>query len=168
MSREKVPNWIEMAFYDDLLVQAFLLVQSTPPTQATLRRAVSTAYYAAFHLLIADATSNWNNALLRAALGRAFDHGNMKSASNRLLNTRDYPFTGQDTRVVSGLRFVARTFTQLQEARHFADYNLTQDLDVPDALAQVKSAERLFAQWQSLRASQIAQEYLVSLVVKSR
>jgi hypothetical protein len=29
------------------------------PTQSTLRRAVSTAYYALFHLLITDFTSNW-------------------------------------------------------------------------------------------------------------
>ena len=86
-----------MAYHDELLAQAIQLVHVTPPTQATLRRAVSAAYYAVFHLLIAEATSNWNNAALRAALSRAFDHGAMKTASNRILNTRDFPFTGEDT-----------------------------------------------------------------------
>ncbi|MGA2598499.1 MAG: hypothetical protein ABSH09_16095 [Bryobacteraceae bacterium] len=49
-----------MAYHDDLLKQALQLVRDTPSTQLTLRRAVSAAYYAAFHFLIAEATSNSN------------------------------------------------------------------------------------------------------------
>ena len=157
-----------MAYHDDLLSQATQLVHAAPATQASLRRAVSAAYYAVFHFLIAEATSNWNNVKLRAALGRAYDHGIMKTASNRLLNIQNFPFTGEDQRVVDNLRLVALTFTQLQEDRHFADYNLTKDLGPIDALNQVKSAEKIFYTWQSIRGNQIAQEYLVSLVVKHR
>jgi hypothetical protein len=157
-----------MAYHDDLLSQAMHLVHTAPSTQVSLRRAVSSAYYAVFHLLIAEATSNWNNVKLRAALGRAYDHGIMRTASNRLSNARDFPFTGEDPLVVASLRFVALTFTQLQEDRHFADYNLTEDLDPTDALNQVKSAEKIFHTWPSIRSDQIAQEYLVSLVVKNR
>ena len=51
------------------LSRRFSLCGDTPSTQLTLRRAVSGAYYAAFHFLIAEATSNWSNAPLRAALG---------------------------------------------------------------------------------------------------
>ncbi|MGA2134701.1 MAG: hypothetical protein ABSH50_20640 [Bryobacteraceae bacterium] len=76
-----------MAYHDDLLTQALQLVRVDPPTQLTLRRAVSAAYYAVFHFLIAEATSNWNNVPLRSALGRAYDHSVMKTASNRILNT---------------------------------------------------------------------------------
>lgn len=157
-----------MAYHDDLLSHALQLVHAVPPTQASLRRSVSSAYYAVFHLLIVEATSNWNNVALRPALGRAYDHGTMKAASNRLLNTRDFPFTGEDPQVVSSLRLVALTFTQLQEDRHFADYNLTKDLDPTDALNQVKSAEKIFNTWPSIRSHQIAQEYLVSLVLRHR
>jgi hypothetical protein len=96
-----------MAYHDDLLTQALQLAHSTPLTQAGLRRAVSTAYYAVFHLLIAEAVSNWGNVALRPALARAFDHGIMKSASNRLLNTKDFPFTGEGPVVANGLRLVA-------------------------------------------------------------
>src|ERR1017187_4643642 len=103
-----------MAYHDDLLTQALQLLDKTPPTQASLRRSVSSAYYAVFHLLIAEATSNWNNVALRAALGRAYDHGTMKTASNRLSNTRDFSFAGEDPEVVANLRLVALTFTQLQ------------------------------------------------------
>jgi hypothetical protein len=70
--------------------------------------------------------------------------------------------------VVASLRFVALTFTQLQEDRHFADYNLTEDLDPTDALNQAESAEKIFNTWPSIRTDQIAQEYLVSLVVRRR
>jgi hypothetical protein len=55
----------------------------------------------------------------------------MKTASNRILNTKDFPFAGEDPAVVSNLRFVAQSFSQLQEDRHFADYNLTKDLEMP-------------------------------------
>jgi hypothetical protein len=155
-----------MAYQDDLLIQALELVHFSPPSQLTLRRAVSAAYYAVFHFLISEATSNWSNASLRTALGRAYDHGIMKTASNRILNTKDFPFTDEDPTVVSHLRFVAQTFSQLQEDRHFADYNLTKDLDPVEALTQVKSAEEIFDTWPSIRGEQIAQAYLVSLLVK--
>jgi hypothetical protein len=155
-----------MAFHDDLLAHALELVQISPPTQLTLRRAVSAAYYAVFHLLIAEATSNWGNAALRPALGRAYDHGLMKTASNRIVDANKFPFIGEDAMVVKSLRLVAQTFAHLQEDRHFADYDLTEDLDPADALFQVKSAQEIFDTWPTIRDEQIAQAYLVSLLVR--
>ena len=38
------------------------------PKQASLRRALSTAYYALFHLLISEAVANWNRVNLRQRL----------------------------------------------------------------------------------------------------
>ena len=154
-----------MAFHDDLLNEALQLVRKSPPSQLSLRRAVSAAYYAVFHFLISEATANWTNEPLRTALGRAFDHGLMKTASNRILNTNDFPFTGESPTTVSSLRSVAQGFSQLQQDRHFADYNLTKNLDPTDALAQVKSAEKIFNTWPAIRDEQIAQAYLVSLLV---
>ncbi len=155
-----------MTYHDELLDGALVLVRQVPATQATLRRAVSTAYYAVFHLLIAEATSNWIHSSLRASLGRAYDHGPMKQASKTVANAQQSPYTNEDPQVVADLRFVADTFVQLQEQRHFADYNLTRDLEKMDAMAQVKSAEKVFHLWPSVRAHQIAQEYLVALVVR--
>ena len=57
----------------------------------------------------------------------------MKTASNRILNPKDFPYVGEDPAVVTKLRFIAQTFSQLQEDRHFADYNLTKDLDPVEA-----------------------------------
>lgn len=159
-----------MAYHDDLLGQALSLVHKEPrnPKQSSLRRAVSAAYYALFHLLISEAVANWSRVNLRAALGRAFDHNIMKAASNRLQDARQFPFTGEDLTVVAALKAVAKTFAQLQEKRHIADYDNTTFWTRTEALAQVKSAERAFATWKPIRNEQIAQAYLVSLVVKKR
>ena len=157
-----------MAYHDDLLAQALTLVHAQPQTQATLRRAVSAAYYAVFHLLIAEATDHWDNPALRTTLGRAFDHALMKTSSNRILDAREFPYTNEDPRVVTDLKFVAQNFSQLQEDRHFADYNLTKPLDPSDALRQVKVAEKIFVTWPTVRGEEIAQEYLTLLLVKKR
>ena len=72
-----------MALAEDLLEQAFLLLnkESKNPKQASLRRAVSTAYYALFHLLIQEASANWSRKDMRDYLARAFEHGTMRQAS---------------------------------------------------------------------------------------
>ena len=50
------------------------------PTQAALRRAVSTAYYALFHLLIEDAAQRWQGSpAASTGLERSFQHGTMKT-----------------------------------------------------------------------------------------
>ena len=159
-----------MAFHEDLLRQALRLVHNEPrnPKQASLRRAVSAAYYALFHLLISEAVVNWNRVSLRAALGRAFDHNIMKAASNRIQDSRQFPFAGEDPRVVASLKAVAKSFAELQEKRHTADYDNTTFWTRTQALVHIKSAEQAFRTWKSIRNEQIAQAYLVSLVVKKR
>src|SRR6266853_1280488 len=106
-----------MAFPDDLLKVAQHLADLHPDGthQASLRRAVSTAYYALFHLLISEATANWSRPELRAILGRCFDHGPMKTASEAKIsqiNTafKDNPPEGADKAVAIHLRTVAKAF----------------------------------------------------------
>jgi len=159
-----------MAFHNDLLRQAIQLVHKEPenPKQASLRRAISTAYYALFHLLISEAVANWNRHNLRLSLGRAFNHTPMKEASNRVLNTNTFPFVGEDPMMVAKLRTVAKAFVQLQDKRHIADYDNTTFWTRIESLEQVKSAEKAFAEWKLIRNEQIAQAYLVSFLVKHR
>jgi hypothetical protein len=73
--------------HEDLLEQAVRLVtlDVRKPKQANLRRAVSAAYYAVFHLLVDQACrvligAQHNQAPFRQVLGRAFAHGVMKEA----------------------------------------------------------------------------------------
>src|SRR5690349_10876481 len=97
-----------MALAEDLLKQAFLLLnkESRNPTQASLRRSVSTAYYALFHLLIQEASANWSRADTRDYLARAFEHKTMKDASARVENA-EYD-ASVSPQVAGKLRSVAR------------------------------------------------------------
>ena len=157
-----------MAYHDDLLAHALALVHRQPQSELVLRRAVSAAYYAVFHLLIFEATEHWDNIGLRAALARAYDHGLMKTTSKRILDSREFPYPNENPQVVEELREIAQGFIQLQEDRHFADYNLTKPLDPVDALRQVRSAEKIFLTLPAIKTEQIVQEYLTLLLVRKR
>jgi hypothetical protein len=89
-----------------------------------------------------------------------------KTASNPILKSKGFSLHWRepDGRHQPSIR--CPTLSQLQEDRHFADYNLTKDLDLVEALTQVKSAEKIFNTWPAIRGEQISQAYLVSLLVK--
>jgi uncharacterized protein (UPF0332 family) len=155
-----------MAYHDDLLRLASDLVARDGATQADLRRAVSTAYYALFHLLVSETTLNWKRNSSRNALGRMFDHGMMKRVSDRV--AKKTPFAGEDLINVSGLRLVAKAFVDLQDWRHTADYDngkFWNLLETIDAVARARSA---FIVWNDIKHTDIAQEYLVSLLIRPR
>jgi hypothetical protein len=63
---------------------------------------------------------------------------------------------------------VAQSFIILQQARHDADYNLEKPLDPADAMAQVKLANFAFVSWERTRNSELAKEYLFSLLFKEK
>lgn len=115
-----------MGLAHDLLQQADHLAsyEGSNPSQASLRRAVSTAYYALFHLLIEDAAWRWQgSAEARTGLERAFAHGPMKTTSIQFggRNWRDWH--GNPQPVPGILQKVAKAFVKLQEDRHTADYD---------------------------------------------
>lgn len=155
-----------MPYHDDLLRPAFDLVHKEPATatEADLRRSVSAAYYALFHLLISETVANWSLDTSRNGLSRMFEHRVMAKASARILENKSFPFSGEDPAVVKRLKTVARTFGELQEQRHIADYDNATHWTQNDALA----AERAFTAWHSIKNEKIAQDYLVSLLIKPR
>lgn len=159
-----------MAYHDDLLAQALMLVNKEPrkPKQASLRRSVSTAYYALFHLLISEAVSNWKHADQRTFLGRSFDHKDMKSASNQWQNSQLAAFRGVSPATTTALTNVAKTFVQLQEKRHVADYDNAEFWTKTAALSLVSAAQTAFLDWRKVRNERVAQDYLLSLLVKKR
>jgi uncharacterized protein (UPF0332 family) len=156
-----------MAFADDLLEQAYHLArrERTKLRQASLRRSVSTAYYALFHLLIREAVSNWRHGDHRAALARAFDHGPMKKASQRVIHGK---FLGSPAPTVAHLKVVANAFIELQEARHLADYDDSKQWSRTDALKVVDQASAAFDAWRVIKGDKIAQDYLLQLLVQRR
>jgi hypothetical protein len=63
---------------------------------------------------------------------------------------------------------VANAFVDLQDERHTADYDNSTVWDPTEALKDVDSAAEAFATWQLIRNETIAQDYLVSLLIKPR
>ena len=75
-----------MGIAEDLLALSGRLANPAPddPEQASLRRSISTAYYALFHLLVQEAAQGWNGSPnVRVGLERRFEHKNMKDVSQR-------------------------------------------------------------------------------------
>jgi hypothetical protein len=73
-----------LAYAEELLQLARNLAQENNQSQTALRRAMSTAYYALFHLLVSEASASWLRVELRPELGRLFQHGRMKDPSKQL------------------------------------------------------------------------------------
>ena len=159
-----------MAFHDDLLRQALDLAgkNSESPTQADLRRSVSAAYYALFHLLISETVANWSLDSSRDGLARMFEHRVMVKASDKLRNRVAFPFTGEDPEAVQKLLQVATAFRRLQDNRHIADYDNAKHWTQIDALDEVKEAGEAFTAWHAIKNEKIAQDFLVSLLIKPR
>ena len=162
-----------MAFHDDLLEQANHLATLDPrrPKQASLRRAVSTAYYALFHLLIHDAVSNWKRPQHRDALARLFDHGKMKHACEQRgaeLRKAIPRLTGEEQRVARRLEAVTRIFVEMQQQRHTADYDGGGRWARTETVSRIKSVHAAFFSWKDIRDHPMAQDFLLSLFVKKR
>ncbi len=163
-----------MALHHDLLAQARLLATHEPrkPKQASLRRAISTAYYALFHLLTSEAAGSWltgaGRDALRASLRRAFDHSTMRRACQEIVK----PNEGKLHSALCGvpcpprLKDVAAAFVELQQARHEADYDVTHRYTRREALEMVMLAEGAFDDWRAARNSIPAEAFLAALIAE--
>ena len=122
----------------DLIETARRLAQSGAalPTQADLRRAVSTAYYALFHCLAAAAADLLTRSGDRGPewhqVYRALEHGKAKRACRQREALRTFP---------TEIHSFAETFVELQGVRHEADYALESEYIEPDVLAVINNAE---------------------------
>lgn len=164
-----------MAFPEDLLEQAQHLARRElkRPKQASLRRAVSTAYYALFHMLIAEAVRNWKRPKERTTLARMFDHGIMRRACDRKRSDLDAYFktnppAAPPRTAAKHLHLIAVTFILMQQDRHTADYDGSKKWMRTDTLAKVDSVALAFQSWKAVRNDATAQDFLVTLLFKDR
>jgi uncharacterized protein (UPF0332 family) len=166
-----------LSLYGDLLAQARHLATREPqrPKQASLRRAVSSAYYALFHFLIDRAVRRLVRARdrqgLRDVLGRAFQHAAMKEAAKAFaggtLKTQFDPALAGNA-ITQQLKDIADAFVRLQEARHEADYNRGRDFTRREALDAVDSAQKAVQDWEATKGTIPADAFLVALLVYGR
>jgi hypothetical protein len=139
------------------------------PRQASLRRAVSTAYYALFHLLIEDATKRWSGHKdSRVGLARAFEHSNMERASKAFQKPNWEGFDGKDVLIPQDLQNVARVFASLQAERHRADYNYAARFTRTDVQGKVSQVQDAFEQWATVRKDSAADYYLIALLTGNK
>ena len=126
----------------DLIETARGLTELSPrrPSQANLRRALSTAYYAVFHSLaatVADALMGKGRGDAWHQTYRALEHGSARNACQNMQAMREFP---------SEIQGFARTFNDLQRERHQADYALDGRYSKLDVLAKIDGAEAAIAQ----------------------
>jgi hypothetical protein len=163
-----------MSLQKDLLRQAQMLASREPkhPRQASLRRAVSTAYYALFHLLVSESLEKVIQADARNYVQRVFEHGNMKAVCVAWSKAKppDYggvaPVTARmiTPPLEAEIMSVATTFKDLQEARHEADYDTGLAQDPANVAALLLRVEQAFADWAAVRNTSNAKVFLTALI----
>lgn len=149
-----------MSLSHDLIVQAGQLAtrEQGKPKQASLRRAVSTAYYALFHFLIDRACKNLlgsgaGSRPLRELASRAFVHGKMQSLCKEFTKPTPQsellrPFwTRWQVPNCVEIKEMAEFFCDLQRDRHEADYNVSKRITREDAKVACLSAKEAMALW---------------------
>jgi uncharacterized protein (UPF0332 family) len=163
-----------VSLHNDLLEQALHLAWREPkkPRQASLRRAVSTAYYALFQMLLSEGTLRLipnKPASLRARVRRAFAHGEMKTVCEMFAKGPNKAVTDLLMGPIEPeLREIASTFIDLHEARHKADYDLTEIFDRSRVVAYIDRVEDAMTKWKTVKKNPNANVFLASLLFHSR
>lgn len=162
-----------MSLEDDLLQQADDLARLDPtrPKQANLRRAVSSAYYALFHLLTGEAAGLYATEVGRAArIRRTHNHGDMKKVSTQFLGSKlpkaiqpQGSYTTPDD-----LKVVADAFVRLQQVRYEADYDLARTVTRNETLDIVRQTRGAFDAWERVRKTDDARLYLACFLLWER
>jgi hypothetical protein len=162
-----------------LLDLAKRLVGPAPgAVEADLRRGISTAYYALFHHLIKEAMTNFvSDPVFRTKVGRAFQHGPMKSVCDKYNPDKPDKKTGQYTTqegqgfpsqvIAPEIRAIAATFIALYDAREKADYDDATTVQHTEALTAVRQVELAFQSWLTVQTDASAIAFLQELLCRS-
>ena len=132
----------------ELIEAARDMTASSPgrPTQAKLRRAVSTAYYAMFHCLAGCAANVVIGRVRKPAWHqtyRALEHGKTRNACEDKRAMAAFP---------QEVRDFAKTLVFREKARQQADYALDGEYSKLDVLGAIDRAERSIAQFEQTDA----------------
>jgi hypothetical protein len=158
-----------MTLADGLLSLAKELAADVESSEPKNRRAISTAYYALFHLLVGEACREIasQNLRLQERLSRHFVHKTMRVVCESIATGRN-PHKFHDgllpVPAPQDLVIVSRNFSQLQEAREKADYDIGFFHDHITAQLHVEEAVIAFKAWQSIRDQQYARVFLLALL----
>jgi uncharacterized protein (UPF0332 family) len=161
-----------MGIAEDLLRQADHLAayEGLHPSQASLRRPVSTAYYALFHLLVEAAALRWSGSPEgQTGVERGFRHGSMNSVSTQFQRQTWRDWHGTQQAIPSAIRRIASAFVYLQqEERHTADYDNHAHWTTTDVEKILETARAAFQDWHSISTDPMAGNYLLAMLVSKQ
>lgn len=123
----------------ELIEVARALAASERPSQACLRRAASTAYYALFHALCAAAADTLVGERADETWSRVYRAPN-HAAARRACTNRELV-----ERLPPGLHRFTTLFPTLQTRRHDADYEPKAAFVASEVLADISAAESVIA-----------------------
>jgi hypothetical protein len=89
----------------------------------------------------------------------------MKNSSVQFDTAQWRDWQGTLLMVPPGLKRVARSFVDLQEERHVADYDNHEHWTATEAKTLVNWARAAFQDWMSVRTDPIAGDYLLSMLL---
>ena len=96
------------------------------------------------------------------------EHKFMARAFEKKRDSKHFPFSGEPVAVVSSLETIAQSVTDLQGNRHVADYDNSTFWAYTEALEEVTTAATDSSFWHSIRNEKIAQDFLISLLIRPR
>jgi hypothetical protein len=167
-----------MAYSDDLIDQAKALASVDPrrPRQASLRRAISAAYYAVFHEVAEHAVGGVLSSAdaagpLGARLSRVVQHAAVAKAAKWFASPPgDLPAVIKAMRpgtpaIEARLARLSQVVIDLQTERHRADYDLSLTFSRFDAKRLVAMAESAIGDLRSLATKGDAQIFLLGCLL---
>jgi uncharacterized protein (UPF0332 family) len=159
---------------EELLEQAERLSASTTsgrPTQADLKRAISAAYYAVFHFILASLAdeivgSTKRNQARYALVYRSIDHRGLRDLCEKIVKPRFpekylayLPKGGLGPNIID----FAGAALELQEKRHSADYDPSFGVTTLDASTAIALARRAIERFG--KASAVRKKAFLTLLV---
>ena len=168
------PSLLHAQLFD----QARHLARKEPrrPLPSSLRRAVSTSYFALHHYLVREATrallgTSKERTALRDLLARAFDPRSMSEACRRFARPRlrrELAACAEEASLPRDLRRVAWTYLTLRHHRLRADYDPDAEFEREEAELLLGMAEEALRSWRRVRGSSAARIFLLALLLGDR
>ena len=151
-----------MSLPGDLLAQAKHLAEwdSRRPRQANLRRSISTAYYAMFHLVTSGCVQGFAPPVpntLGMRMARAVAHSEVKDVCAMIWKGQ-LSYAMQEllpTGASASLQGFSESFVELQEARHRADYDLSATYSRAEVLQLLNQVDQAFIEWELIQPDEL-------------
>lgn len=167
--------------HDNLLSLAKTIVggsKTSPNRDAELKRCVSTAYYALFHLLIRDAASLIGDGAMSSLYVRSINHAAVLAVAKTFItwsNANKFRDAAEPYKSMIGsigvsnkMVSVCEAFVKLQQARLDSDYDAQAQMSEEQAESLVRLSSDAFDAWNEIRTTSEARAFMMSVCMHGR